>query len=48
MVAIGIGLVFLAYAVGMWGYCLVRGYDVTFTQVFTSRWSGTTATAQAA
>jgi hypothetical protein len=48
MVAIGMALVFSAYAVGMWGYCLVRGYDVTFAQVFTSRWSGTAAAAKKA
>lgn len=40
MVAIGMGLVFAAYAVGIWGYCLVRGYDVSFANVFASRWPG--------
>jgi hypothetical protein len=39
MVAIGMGLAFFAYAVGMWGYCLVRGYNVPFAQVFSARWS---------
>lgn len=43
MVAIGMGLVFIGYAVGMWGYCLVRGYNVPFMQVFTSRWSAPAA-----
>lgn len=42
MVAIGMGLVFTAYAVGMWGYCLVRGYNVTFAQVFAPTWPGAT------
>ena len=37
------GLVFFAYAAGMWGYCLVRGYDVTFAQVFAPAWPGATA-----
>ena len=47
MVAIGMGLVWFGYAVFMVGYCWVRGYNVTFAQVFTSSWSGT-GTAKAA
>lgn len=43
MVAIGMTLVFAAYAVGMWGYCLVRGYNVTFAQVFAPVWPGAVA-----
>lgn len=43
MVAIGMGLVFVGYAVGMYAYCLIRGYDVPFRQVFTSRWSSPAA-----
>jgi len=37
---IGIGMVFGAYALGMWGYCLVRGYNVTFPQLFGQTWPG--------
>lgn len=29
MAAIGIAVIWLGYAAGMWGYCLVRGYCVT-------------------
>jgi hypothetical protein len=36
VVAIGMGLVFAGYAVGIWGYCLVRGYDVSFA----TQWPG--------
>jgi hypothetical protein len=39
VVAIGMGLMFAGYAVTMWGYCLVRGYDVPFAGVFASTWS---------
>jgi hypothetical protein len=34
MVAIGIGLVFVGYTVGLYGYILLRGYDITFSQLF--------------
>ena len=48
MVAIGMALVWGGYAIGIWGYCLVNGYDVTFTSLFGTKWvSGTTATPQA-
>lgn len=39
VVAIGMGLVWIGYAVGMYGYCLVRGYDVPFMQVFKATWT---------
>jgi hypothetical protein len=44
MVAIGMGLVFAGYAVGIWGYCLVRGYDVSFANVFAPQWPGVQVT----
>lgn len=49
MVAIGMGLVFAAYAAGMYGYCLVRGYNVTFAELFGSKWpqNATASTASA-
>ena len=40
MVAIGMALIFAGYAVSIWGYCLVRGYDVSFGNVFSSKWPG--------
>jgi hypothetical protein len=38
MVAIGLALAWGSYTVGIWGYCLVRGYDVGFTQLFGAAW----------
>ena len=29
MPALAMGIGFLGYSVGLWGYCLLRGYDVT-------------------
>jgi hypothetical protein len=46
MVVIGMGLVFAGYWVTMWGYCLIRGYDVTFTQLARPQWPGATAAAK--
>lgn len=40
MVAIGMGLVFAGFTVGIWGVCLVAGYDVPFTALFGSTWPG--------
>lgn len=40
MTAIGMGLAFLAYAGGVWGYCLLRGYNVTPADLFGSTWPG--------
>lgn len=48
MVAIGMGLLFAGYAVSIWGYCLVRGYDVPFSGVFASTWSSKASFAQQA
>jgi hypothetical protein len=36
MTGVGIGLVVVAYSVGLWGYCMVRGYNVTFIQLWTT------------
>jgi hypothetical protein len=33
-------LAFGAYTLGMWGYCLVRGYNVPFTSMFGVTWPG--------
>jgi hypothetical protein len=40
MTAIGMGLAFGAYALGVWGYCLIRGYNVPFTSMFAQTWPG--------
>lgn len=45
MVPIGMAMVFAGYTVGIWGYCLVRGYNVTFTQLFATTWPGVTSVA---
>lgn len=48
MVAIGMALVWGGYLIGTWGYCLVNGYDVTFTSLLGTKWvSGTTPGPQA-
>lgn len=44
MVAIGMVLVWGGYYLGLWGYCLVNGYDVTFQSLAGTTWQ---ATAQA-
>jgi hypothetical protein len=40
MIAIGVGTLWAGYTIGLWGYCLVRGYDVPFTAMFKSQWPG--------
>jgi hypothetical protein len=45
VVAIGMAALFGAYTLGIWGYCRVNGYDVTFTSLFGTTW---TSAAQAA
>jgi hypothetical protein len=40
MVAVAVGLGFAGYTIGLWGYCLVRGYDVSFRDMFRTRWQG--------
>lgn len=40
MTTIGIGGAFAAYALGIWGYCLIRGYNVPFTSMFGTTWPG--------
>lgn len=43
MVAVGMALVWGGYTFGIWGYCLLKGYDVTFTEMFSSSWPGVTS-----
>jgi hypothetical protein len=46
MVAIGLAAVWAGYAVTLYGYCLVRGYDVPFTALFRATWpAGSTPSA---
>lgn len=33
MPAIGFGLAWAGYTLGMWGYCLVRGFDITLGEL---------------
>lgn len=40
MVALGVGTFFIGYAISVYGYCLVRGYNVAFTDLFHSAWGG--------
>jgi hypothetical protein len=48
MVAIGVALVWAGYTVGLWGYCLVQGYDVPFSGLFGKAWPGGPAASPAA
>lgn len=38
MAALGIGLVWVAYTTGLYGYCLFRGYDITPKELLSSSW----------
>lgn len=38
MVAIGMGLAWAAYTGLLYGYSLLRGYDVSFKAMFSSKW----------
>lgn len=44
MVAIGMGLVFAGYWVTLWGYCLIRGYNVPFMSMAGFSWPGAAPT----
>ena len=43
MTAIGLGLAWAGYTVFMWGYCLVRDYNVTVPDLFKASWPGAAA-----
>lgn len=34
MIAVGMALVFGGYSIGLYGWILVRGYDIRFTDLF--------------
>lgn len=38
MMAVALGVAWAGYTVGIWGYCLVRGYDVPFSGLFHATW----------
>lgn len=33
MPAIGFGLAWAGYTLGMWGFCLIRGYNITLAEL---------------
>lgn len=37
MTGIGIALFVGAYSIGLWGYCLVKGYDVNLIDLWTKQ-----------
>jgi hypothetical protein len=43
VIAIGYGIFWAGYTLGIWGYCLVKSYDVPFTALFASSWPGAQA-----
>ena len=40
MVALGVAALWAGYTLTMYGYCLVRGYDVPFPALFHTTWPG--------
>ena len=38
MSAIGIALLWIAYTGGLYGYCLIRGYDISPKQLLSPEW----------
>lgn len=40
MIPIGLGVVWVGYTAGIWGYCLVRNYNVTLVQLMKTTWPG--------
>jgi len=38
MPAIAIALLWASYTGGLWGYCLIRGYNVTLKQLLSPQW----------
>lgn len=38
MVGIAFGLVWVGYTAGLYGYCLLRGYNVTPKQLLSPQW----------
>jgi len=40
MTAIGFGVAWAGFTVAIWGYCLVKDYNVPFTSLFKATWPG--------
>ena len=40
MVAVGVGTIWIGYYIAVYGYCLIRGYDVSFADLMHSTWPG--------
>jgi hypothetical protein len=38
MAALGIGLIIVGYGIAFNGYCLIKGYDLTLTQIWSPNW----------
>jgi len=38
MIAIGLGAAWVSYTVGLYGYCLVRGYNVRLRDLLGTTW----------
>jgi hypothetical protein len=47
MVALGVGTFWAGFTMAIWGYCLVKGYDVPFSGLFRQTWPGTQVSQQA-
>jgi hypothetical protein len=45
VIALGMGVGWAGYYLGMWGYCLIRGYDTPFASLFKGKWPGPAANA---
>lgn len=43
MVGLVVVLGWVAYTGGLWGYCLIKGYDITWTQMLSSTWPPNTS-----
>jgi hypothetical protein len=41
MFALGLGILFIGYSVGLYGYIVIRGYDVSFLEMFAGPWPPT-------
>lgn len=37
MAAIGFGLLWLGYTIGLYGYCLIKGYDISTKDLFNTK-----------
>jgi hypothetical protein len=46
MLGIGFGLVWVGYLYGLYGYCLIKGYNVTAKQLVAPTWPPTTVDAK--